>query len=64
MVFGKPPFDGKLTTQLVKAIKNGNIKLKKDNKWDDNLKLFLEFITQMLRTSPHERISVSSALNH
>lgn len=28
LVFGKPPFDGKLTTSLVKSIKTGNIKLK------------------------------------
>ena len=28
LVFGKPPFDGKMTTSLVKAVKNGNIKLK------------------------------------
>ena len=33
LVFGKPPFDGKLNTSLVKAIKNGNIKLK-ENGWD------------------------------
>jgi len=63
LVFGKPPFDGKLTTSLVKTIKNGNVKLK-ENKWDENLQLFLQFITEMLRTSPHERISVSAALSH
>jgi serine/threonine protein kinase len=40
LVFGKPPFDGKLNTSLVKSIKNGNVKLK-DNKWDDNLQLFV-----------------------
>jgi len=27
LVFGKPPFDGKLNTSLVKSIKNGNVKL-------------------------------------
>lgn len=36
LVFGKPPYDGKMTTSLVKAIKNGNVKLK-DNQWGDNL---------------------------
>ena len=28
LVFGKPPFDGKLNTSLVKSIKRGNVKLK------------------------------------
>lgn len=28
LVFGKPPFDGKMTTSLVKSVKNGNVKLK------------------------------------
>ena len=63
LVFGKPPFDGKLNTSLVKSIKNGNIKLK-DNKWDENLQLFVHFLTEMLRTGPIERISVVNALNH
>ena len=62
-MFGKPPFDGKLNTSLVKSIKNGNVKLK-DNKWDENLQLFLQFVTEMLRTSPLERINVIGALNH
>ena len=63
LVFGKPPFDGKLNTSLVKAIKNGNIKLK-ENGWDQDLQLFLQFITEMLRTDPTERMSVTGALNH
>lgn len=36
LVFGKPPFDGKFNANLIKSIKNGNIKLR-DNSWDDNL---------------------------
>jgi len=28
LVFGKPPFDGRLNTSLVKSIKSGNITLK------------------------------------
>lgn len=63
LVFGKPPFDGKLNTSMVKSIKNGNIKLK-DNQWDDNLQLFVQFLTEMLKTGPIERISVAEALNH
>ena len=63
LVFGKPPFDGKLNTSLVKAIKNGNIKLK-ENDWHPNLQLFLRFITEMLRIDPVERMSVTGALNH
>ena len=63
LVFGKPPFDGKMTTSLVKSIKNGNVKLK-DNSWGDNLHLFIQFITEMLKTDPIERISVVDALNH
>lgn len=63
LVFGKPPFDGRLTTSLVKSIKNGNVKLK-DNNWSENLQLFIQFITEMLRTGPIERISVIGALNH
>ena len=63
LVFGKPPFDGKLNTSLVKSIKRGNVKLK-DNQWDDNLQLFLQFVNEMLRVDPFERISVISALNH
>ena len=47
----------------MKSIKNGNVKLK-DNQWDDNLQLFLQFITEMLRTDPVGRISVIGALNH
>ena len=63
LVFGKPPFDGRLNTSLVKSIKNGNVKLK-DNQWDDNLQLFVQFVTEMLRTSPVDRISVIGCLNH
>ena len=63
LVFGKPPFDGKLNTSLVKSIKKGNIKLK-DNQWDESLQLFVQFVTEMLRTGPIERISVVGALNH
>lgn len=63
LVFGKPPFDGKLNTSLVKSIKGGNVKLK-DDQWDDNLQLFVQFITEMLRKGPIERISVIGALNH
>ena len=40
LVFGKPPFDGRRTTSLVKSIKNGNIKLKHNN-WGENLELFI-----------------------
>lgn len=36
LVFGKPPFDGKHTTSLVKNIKNCNIKLK-DQEWPEHL---------------------------
>ena len=63
LVFGKPPFDGKLNTSLVKSIKAGNVKLQ-DKWWDDNLKLFVHLITEMLHTDPIERISVFGALNH
>ena len=63
LVFGKPPFDGKLTTSLVKSVKAGNIKLK-ENQWDENLQLFVQFISEMLQTSPIDRISVIGALNH
>lgn len=63
LVFGKPPFDGKLTTSLVKSIKKGNVKLK-DNQWDDNLQLFVHFITDMLQVSPTDRISVVDAIHH
>ena len=63
IVFGKPPFDGRLNTALVKSIKTGTLKLK-DNRWDSSLKLFVDFIGEMLRTGPLERISVIGALNH
>ena len=36
LVFGKAPFDGTSTSQLVKSIKKGQIKAK-DNGWDANL---------------------------
>ena len=63
LVFGKPPFDGKLNTSLVKSIKAGNIKLK-ENQWDENLQLFVQFISEMIILSPIDRINAVGALNH
>ena len=48
LVFGKPPFDGRLNPSLVKSIKNGIGKKLRDEKWDDNLQLFVQLITDML----------------
>ena len=63
LVFGKPPFDGKLNTSLVKSIKAGNVQIR-DKEWNDNLKLFVQFVGEMIKVDPMERISVVSALNH
>ena len=43
LVFGRPPFDGVLTSNLVKSIRKGSIKLK-DNKWNDNLRIFVQLV--------------------
>ena len=43
LVFGRPPFNGALTSNLVKSIKKGQIKLK-DSNWNDNLRLFVQLV--------------------
>ena len=40
LVFGKPPFDAKTTTALVKSIKAGSLKME-DTKWKEDLRLFM-----------------------
>ena len=63
LVFGKPPFDGKTTTSLVKQIKTGLLDMENTN-WKEDLRIFMQLIMEMLQPEPIERISVVTALNH
>ena len=40
LVFGKPPFEGKTTTALVKSIKTGLLSME-DTNWKEDLRLFM-----------------------
>ena len=62
-VFGKPPFDGSQTVTLVKSIKKASIRLK-DNKWNDELRIFLSLVQEMLQADVDCRIDLLDALNH
>ena len=63
IVFGKPPFEGALTSNLVKSIKKAQINLK-DNKWNENLKKFVQLVKEMIDPDPSSRIEILAALNH
>ena len=63
LVFGKPPFDGLLTGNIVKSIKKASIKLK-DNKWNENLRIFVNLLQEMLNPDPSSRLELLQALNH